>query len=259
MPFRTIKQIIYALFYLLIIAALGYGLYAIAIQPSASCSDGKKNQGEEKIDCGGPCQSCALKEAEPLRALPAVVIATPDGSGSTLISQFRNPNSAFGARSFDYSISLFGSQGELVEQIQDSSFIYGAEVKFVIRPNIAVLAERVQSSEISIANVEWVSREDFPQPRTELRSVSLEISEEKLNRVEAIVHGTIRNDNAYSLSRVIVNARLTDRIGALAGASRTVVENVEPFSEAEFTIIIPITEEDIEGLSDPVVTVEALR
>ena len=51
------KRINIILFYLLLLA-LFFGFIYFMTRPEMTCTDGIKNQGEEGIDCGGPCPIC---------------------------------------------------------------------------------------------------------------------------------------------------------------------------------------------------------
>ena len=49
--------------------------YVAPPKPTATCYDGIQNQGEEGIDCGGPCAPCAKERAKwliPLIAFLAI-------------------------------------------------------------------------------------------------------------------------------------------------------------------------------------------
>ena len=71
MDWRLRKQIISGLVIFLILFLISYLIFLTIRGPvAASCFDGKKNQGEEGIDCGGPCPPCELKYAEPLKVYP---------------------------------------------------------------------------------------------------------------------------------------------------------------------------------------------
>ncbi|KKU42980.1 MAG: hypothetical protein UX56_C0001G0015 [Candidatus Azambacteria bacterium GW2011_GWD2_46_48] len=66
MDTRTQKQVIIAIFFLGILFFIGGGFY-FAFRSPASCFDKIQNQGEEDIDCGGPCATaCEEKELKPL-------------------------------------------------------------------------------------------------------------------------------------------------------------------------------------------------
>ena len=51
---RLLKQFLYGVFYLAIIAAVGVGFYFHYDNAPPSCFDGIQNEGEQGIDCGLP-------------------------------------------------------------------------------------------------------------------------------------------------------------------------------------------------------------
>ena len=58
---RLLKQFLYGFFYLAILVSLIWLVYSFEFKPAPNCFDGKKNQEETGIDCGGSCISCEVK------------------------------------------------------------------------------------------------------------------------------------------------------------------------------------------------------
>src|SRR3989338_2324993 len=96
---RTFKQIVYGLFYLVILGAILYAAYLTWLKPAPSCFNGFKDAGEEGIDCGGifarACMSSGLSEMEVV-VIPKIF--PPTQTSISVIAQFQNKNAAFAAQ-----------------------------------------------------------------------------------------------------------------------------------------------------------------
>ena len=86
---RIIKRLVIIFVYLVIISAVGTGLYFL-LRTQPTCGDKIQNQGEEGIDCGGPCGRCeSIPKIENLEIQEKefVAIMGPSGCGkSTLLN-----------------------------------------------------------------------------------------------------------------------------------------------------------------------------
>ena len=92
---RFLKQFIYGLVYVIVFVALVYGTYVLFIYARpASCFDGRQNQGEREIDCGGPCEPCGLKLVQDI-ATSTPQILEIDKNRVSIISEIRNFNQDF--------------------------------------------------------------------------------------------------------------------------------------------------------------------
>ena len=81
-----------------------------------SCTDGVQNQEEEGIDCGGSCSHLCTAQQQP----PTVLFtkAIPNGVGRVdVIASVENKNANAAAKNVPYSITLYGSDQTLIQQI----------------------------------------------------------------------------------------------------------------------------------------------
>jgi hypothetical protein len=108
MSWRLRKQIIYGsilglIFFLFVL----FIYFQLKPQVLPSCFDGKKNQGEEDIDCGGPCPICELKSAQPLKIYPVQFIVYQNTID--IIGLVENPNSNLGLKELNYYFEIYDS------------------------------------------------------------------------------------------------------------------------------------------------------
>ncbi|MBI4158194.1 MAG: hypothetical protein HY505_01035 [Candidatus Yanofskybacteria bacterium] len=249
------KQFIYGALYLTVIGAVIYGLYWVVIQPGASCFDNRRNQGEEEVDCGGPCLPCALKT---LKSLEVSTTIFPIGGNTNLIINFSNPNLDYGAESFGYTINFKNSAGSNIFSLERESFIYPAEVsKTIIDPNLPVSFSSIFGlPEIIIGDdIIWKSTAEFFKPRTSIRQIRAEIS-----GTTASVTGILTNQEPFGLNRVVASAVISKKSNNKPiGASKTILQDIQPFEERGFKITVPISEALNFLEADTQVFVDAVR
>ncbi len=81
-----------------------------------SCTDGVQNEGEQGVDCGGPCTNLCTALEEP----PTVLFtqAIPNGVGRTDVAALvenKNPDAA--AKAVPYTVTLYGPNQALVARV----------------------------------------------------------------------------------------------------------------------------------------------
>ncbi len=233
---RIVKQLLYGLFHLGILALLLSTFYFLLLMPAPTCFDNKKNQGEVEIDCGGPCEACAIKKLKPLEVLPLQLFDAGDGR-TTVLMQVQNVNPNYGARSFGYTIRFADIEGNELLATTGNASIYAGELRGVVLPVLAVQFGKIFRSNIEIQNVAWESRASLVRPEVQTRELKTSVA-----GAFASVEGLVQNNNPYGLATAVVNAALLDREGLYLNASRTNIENIPAFSERPFKIAIPITE-----------------
>jgi hypothetical protein len=112
MNWRLRKQIISGLVIFLIFFLISYLIFLTIRGPvAASCFDGKKNQGEEGIDCGGPCPPCELKYAEPLKIYPTKYLVY--SNSIDIIGILENPNKNLALKKIKYYFEIYDFDGIL--------------------------------------------------------------------------------------------------------------------------------------------------
>jgi len=234
MQSSIVKQFIYAVFYIVLFSSIGYGAYFFILQGEPTCFDGRKNQNEVEIDCGGSCELCAIRNLLPIEA-SQIFIIEHDEALYSLVLELKNPNVTFGSPSFGYSIRFFDENNAVVSTLEKSSFIYPGEIKFIVESNIRP-NKPFQRAEVLIHNVFWRQGMDFSIPKFQLRSIETEYDVEN-NRV--FVKGIFMNQNSFPLARVTLNA-LFNLEGISNAASKTLIQSLAPSEERAFQITLPL-------------------
>ena len=119
MSLRLKKQIIYGILMLTVFIS---GIFIIYLffkkQPAASCYDGILNQGEEDVDCGGPCPPCEIKYLKPIIIYPANFITYPNSSFLDLVGFVENQNENLGLEKLKYYFELYDLQDKLIAKTE---------------------------------------------------------------------------------------------------------------------------------------------
>jgi hypothetical protein len=224
---RLAKQIIYGAGYLAVLFLLFFAVYFFRFKPAPTCFDAKKNQGETGVDCGGPCLPCEIKTLVPpeiswLKNLPA-------DNQTIIAAEIKNPNLDWGADFFSYSVDIYGNNGEKIKTVKRNSFIYAGEIKYLIEP-VEIDSKSIGKVEISFADFNWKSNEEFKKPTIQTREIKTE---------DSAIGGFLTNNNAFKLSKIKVFGFLYNQYGILSAASKTELENINAFEEKFFKINFP--------------------
>jgi len=126
-PWTVKRQLTFLFIAALAAAAAIFSVWLVSNKPS--CSDGIQNQGEESIDCGGPCAAC-LGEVKDLVVSWAKPFRLKDGvyDAAALVE---NPNLFLALPSLKYEFKLYDEDGILVAVRSGKTFFNPGE-KFVV-------------------------------------------------------------------------------------------------------------------------------
>lgn len=95
-----------------------------------TCFDGKQNEGEQGIDCGGPCAELCQASFAPPQELWATSSQVVSGVYN-LLAYAANPNAGVAAPSVSYAFKLYDSQGVLINE-RDGTASVPADTHFAI-------------------------------------------------------------------------------------------------------------------------------
>ncbi len=213
---RKNKQIIIAISFFLFWAMVILGIIYL-VKPGPTCFDGIKNQGEEKIDCGGPCNAC-MPELEKIKVVKIKAVQG-DTQSFDLLAQIENPNREYGAPEVFYQFDILGEGNQLLRTVEGKTFIFPNQTKYIIETpvNLPSLPKRVG---FLIKNVNWEKLTDF-------ENVGLEIYEKKYNELApgqgyfSEATGVLENISNYDYELVQVMIVLYDANDNIVNFSKT--------------------------------------
>ncbi len=104
---RTVKRSMILCIYLALMLAFCVWFFWAFIYQVPTCTDGKQNQAETGVDCGGTCGACTQDFApHPLKIQESVVIPYTASSVDALVT-IVNENEKAALKSVQYTIALY--------------------------------------------------------------------------------------------------------------------------------------------------------
>ncbi len=183
-----------------------------------TCFDGKKNQGETGVDCGGPCTLLCSAEYAPLSVLWSRFSKVSDGVYNVL-AYIENPNLNAGASNLDYVFKLYDKDGIILGERYGRTFAPTNKVLAVFEPEMRTGNLTPHRVEFMFSNKAiWYKQNTTENPLSVSQSIisraetaprlSTIITNKSLNlikQIEAI--GIVYNtdDNTIAFSRTIID------------------------------------------------------
>lgn len=210
-----------------ILAAVLFSLFYKA----PSCVDGIQNQGEQGIDCGGPCANLCTAGQD----APTVLFtkAIPNGVGRTdVLAYVENKNAAAAAKAVPYTITLYGADQSLIQQIGGTVDVPPASTVPVFVPGVASGKQIVTAAFLTIdsSTITWYSYK-------ESRAFPLYDNDATLSNATTAprIDATISNSSAMPVQNVRVVAAVRDAAGSIIAASATIIPAIGGQSRAQAT------------------------
>lgn len=245
---RAAKKIFYGLFYLLVFVWIGYSLLIRpAITPPPSCTDGLRNQGEQGIDCGGPCPaSCDVRELTPLSVTGTVDVFGLSSGRAVLLARVANTNEKYKASQFFYRFLVHDTAGKLHETVSGSDSIGALEQKYIFESNVTTPFSKIGDVTMELYDVSWSRAYAGLVPKVAL--VSGPVTTVKDNAI--VVSGVVENQSSVDASGVTIVAVLHDAYGASVFASQWVISSLPAAASEPFSVFFP-SDPQIESQIDP--------
>ncbi len=220
------KQFTIAVIFILIVILVVLGIYYL-IKPSATCFDGKQNQGETNIDCGGSkCGPCPEDIREELVALSQGFIPTIP-SDFDLVAKIKNPNNDWGVEFLDYQFNLYDKNDKLIGLKQGKTYFLPQETKYIIKQRVSPIPApsmpipKLARIEIEIKDINWQELKDFEELEISIKDKKHEITEQGFNKVS----GNVENKSSYDLAKIEINGLLFNEDNKLIAVGRTGITN----------------------------------
>jgi hypothetical protein len=238
MDIRRAKQVIYGSFYLIVVLGVIAIVWFSFLKPPPSCFDNVQNQGEQGVDCGGPCAlACIPKDVQKLATVGDVLLFPSTPGHYTLLVQIANRNAGFAAPFVDYRFDLYDAAGTLLGSVPGTSYIYGGEVKYLLAPNVAVPAEAA-SARLVMQDPTWVPSEAMGVVPNFNNPLSVTGSDVSTSTITA--HGHIVNGDVAAFTNIFIIAIFRGAADdAPLGASQTVVDRLAPNEAQGFSVMYP--------------------
>ena len=233
---RRFKQFAYLVLFLAFWSLVAGAFYVTFFLQPPSCTDNRVNQGEEGVDCGGPCKTfCMQKDLVAPSALgvPQVFMASDDLV--SVLLEIKNPNVATSLRQLPYAVTVNGASGASLE-LKGVASLYAGEVRRIVlvRPRNGLQAPYTASLSLATSSAQWAPAEQFQKPDIDVVNAVTSVDDEGIR-----VEGAVASTDVLSVTDVTVLALFYDNAGTLAGAAQTTLPRLASGATSRFTVSYP--------------------
>ena len=227
---RTTKRLAIIFVYLVIFALIGTGFYYL-FRTAPTCSDKIQNQGEEGVDCGGPCAKCeAMPRVENAKIIEKSIIPGEAGKYDALV-KITNPNSQFGVANFDYSFNLLDDSGKIIAQSGGTGFILPAETKYILAFNLAP-ETKPASLDFKISSFKWNKFTEYKGPDIAIIAKEFNLTSGGESGFAKLT-AKMRNQSGYDFREITVKAVIRNGNGDPIAVNQTSFNDVRVNEERE--------------------------
>jgi hypothetical protein len=250
---RVIKRLVIVCIYAMIALLLSVFVYYAFIKAPETCMDGKQNQDEQDIDCGGVCQT-ACKEEIVGADLQFKETAFVRGSENRydVLGKIYNPNGEIGASSFTYEATLLDTTGNVLASHSGKGYILPQENKYILALNLETPIVPTRAS-IKISNIEWARFSGY-QEKPIVSIYQKRYSEVTSSAVFGEAYGLLSNESPYDFRAIIVQVILRDKLGKPLAFNSTEMNTVRSHENRDFRLVwpssFPGTVENVEMVVD---------
>ena len=220
---------------LLVMAIIVSVVLYFSLKKIPSCSDGKQNQGEVGIDCGGPCQIlCRAQYNDP------VIIWGPRwqkvlSSGLyNFLTYAQNPNIGEGAYNVNYVLKIYDKDNLLLKQVSGVTYI-PPNTNFVIFDDNINLFDKIPArTEFRFSgNPVW---QKIMSKESDITAISKQLSNEN-TKPKLLV--TMKNNTLNLIQNIEAVAILYDENGNAIAFSKTKIDSIDGDATSDIVFTWP--------------------
>jgi len=229
---RFLKRLVIIFVYLVIFGSMGSLIY-YSVKPDPTCKDGKKNQKEEMVDCGGPCAPC-IKEiiAQDLK-IEEKYFVYGNANRFDVMAEIYNPNDKYGAAKFKYEFKLLDQSGAILSREEGENFILPKERKNIINLNL-YSPVNPYTVDFSISEIKWEELLEYEEPKLNIYSKDYSAEADKNT-----VFGLLKNESYYDFNSVEIDIVLRGKDGKPVALGKNEMRTIKSQEQRDFKIIWP--------------------
>ncbi len=229
---RGVKRSIIILIYLIIFSIFGLLIYQIA-KPNPTCFDGKQNQAEDDVDCGGPCRLCEKEIVAKEIEIMEKYFVYGSGNFYDTMAKIDNPNNRYGAAKLSYEFDLIDRDGNSLSSRKGETFILPGETKYVIELNMVSEVDPY-TTEFKVLDVEWEEFLEYEEPRLSIYNKSYQEDNGKSE-----VFGLLKNESYFDFNSIEIDIILRDENGKPLALGKNEMRTISSQQERDFKIFWP--------------------
>lgn len=239
METRSLKKFFYTIFYIILFLFV-IGTIVTFFIPNPTCTDGKQNQGEMGVDCGGPClekcsEEIAQQDAQDLIIEETQIVTTSSGRWDAVAS-VKNPNQSYGSGNLVYTFTFLDAQGEVLKTVRESSYILPFQERYfmTLEVDIEGKPDRV---DFSIEEISWERFREYEAPVLRVSNKQFSVLSSSPDYAQAI--GLVINDSPYDFETVDAQVVARDASGKIIAIGYTDMQTVVSGERREFIVVWP--------------------
>lgn len=217
---RDTKRLTIIVIYIFLFLGLGIGAYFVA-RPAPTCMDGKQNQDETGVDCGGVCANACMEAAKGEDLIIRDVVVLPlENDTYDVVARIYNPNNTVGAESFAYTIRLLDGTGNEVASVSNSSWILPQENKTLLAFALPVTGRPTKAT-LEITEAKWERLTNYDgRPKLGVYNKRFEHSTQG-GELGGVAYGLVTNESGYDFRLVTIKVILRDEQGEPLAINQT--------------------------------------
>ncbi len=205
--------------------------------PDGTCSDGKKNQDEIGVDCGGVCQKiCEIQLSDNIVFREIGIVETGIANKYDVYSEILNPNNEYGSSSFDYVFDLKDANGTSLAKKEGTGFIFPGEKKYLVE--LGIESDTYPANvELEIKNIVWKDFSGVQKPQLAIVNKNFNETNQDSGLSDAI--GVLRNESPFDFNEIKIQVIVKNRNGEITALNSTKINTVQSGESREFKVFWP--------------------
>ncbi len=190
------------------------------LRQDATCFDGKQNQDERGIDCGGVCDRVCLSDARPLVPQFARALLVSNNL-YTLVAYVENQNAESGIRELPYVLSVYDVTNTLIGEFTGVTSVGPNQRVIIFEP-----LKEFGGAEPARVFVSFPQAPNWSRTSSFFARQHLRVGQRRLTGQESLplLEARIENSAFEPFFNVEVTALVYDTDDVLIGASRTFID-----------------------------------
>ena len=236
---RRGKQAVIIGIYVALFTLIGGGVFFGFFYQKPTCTDGRQNQDERGIDCGGRCSEYCLFELTALPIAVSEVQALGYGSASSdAVGTVQNRNNKAALKGATYTFTAYGSDGSVVATQSGTFSLLPLESRILPALGLSVPKSAISRIELVISNEEWVAMTDFTEPPA-IRVVNPQFALLSGQAGYAEARGLVQNRSPFDIRTLQVVVVVRDASNQPLSVNRTTLNTLQSGEQRDFRLVWP--------------------
>lgn len=235
---RLLKRVIIATLFFSLNGLFFGGIYWAFIRVAPTCFDGKENQNERGIDCGGVCiNACFVMPVGKSLETRDIAFVLGGESQYDIVATIKNPNESLRANEFRYTFELKDRSGQVLATRAGKSTLFSRGERKLIELNLEATGTPVVAT-LSVTDVTWEYSQDFQeQPK-------VSIYQKRYTEVVSgfgfgKAYGLLSNESPYDFRAITIYVTLYDSTGRILALNKTRQDTIKAGESRDFELVWP--------------------